>query len=85
MEQLKRVIVGLAVCLTAGTLSALPEVNPQKAWRPVANGTPQKVIAAKPRILDGKTIVCGNKKLLLSNTGKIVLANAANKIATIYP
>ena len=46
------------------------------------------VFAASQKVelsADGKTVVCGNKKLLLSQDGTITVANASGKIATISP
>ena len=85
MNKIKNSAVVAALLLAVAAAYALPEVNFQKAWRPVNKGTQQKVVAAVPKIIDDKMVVCGNKKLLLSHDGKIVLSNSSSKIAAIYP
>ena len=81
----RKLFIAAAASGIALSAFALPQVNPQKAWRPVKKSAPQKAVAATPKILNDKVIVCGNKKLQLSHDGKLVLSNAAKKIATIIP
>ena len=71
--------------VSAVSAAALKEANPQKAWRPARKSAPQKSVAATPKIVNEKMVVCGNKKMLLTHDGKIVLSNAAAKIADIQP
>ncbi|MBO5643922.1 MAG: hypothetical protein J6S90_01620, partial [Lentisphaeria bacterium] len=81
----RKLFIAAAASGIALSAFALPQVNPQKAWRPVKKSAPQKAVAATPKILNDKVVVCGNKKLQLSHDGKLVLSNAAKKIATIIP
>ena len=71
--------------VSAVSAAALKEANPQKAWRPARKSAPQKSVAATPKIVNEKMVVCGNKKMLLTHDGKIVRSNAAAKIADIQP
>ena len=41
--------------------------------------------AAAPKIVSEKMVVCGNKKLVLGQDGKIIVANASAEIAQIVP
>lgn len=85
MNKIKHSAVAAALLLAVSAVHALPEANSQKAWRPTNKGTKQKAVSAVPKILNEKMVVCGNKKLLLSHDGKIVLSNSSSRIATIFP
>ena len=86
MKQLNKIVFSFAAfALAAVSAPALPEASPQKAWRSTKANASQKVIAATPKILSEKMVICGNKKLLIGNGGKIVLSNVSSIIATITP
>ena len=82
---MKKLLFSVAALCLAANAAVLPEASRQKAWRPTNKGTQQKAVAAVPKILNEKMVVCGNKKLLLSHDGKIVLSNSSSMIATIFP
>ena len=79
----------IMICATAFFVSAavfaLPQANPQKAWRPVKATAPQKAEKAFPKIANDKVVVCGNKKLMLGQDGTLILSNASGMIAKINP
>ena len=78
-------LICAAVLAFAITSHAQSEANMQKAWRPTKTAAPQKVIAVTPKILNEKMVICGNKKLLIGNDGKIILSNVSSKLATFTP
>ena len=80
---MKKTLVLWTAFFAVAVCSALPEVNPQKAWRPVKSGTAQKSVSAMPEFLNKNAIVCGNKQVTLSADGKVSISNTAGEIASI--
>ena len=62
---------------------ALPEVNPQKAWRPAKAASVQKSVSVKPAWQGNAAIQCGNKKVTLSANGNVQISNSAGELMTI--
>ena len=80
---MKKTLFTLLFLTAAACFAALPQVDPQKAWRPVKAASAQKSVSAMPKFLNKNTIVCGNKQLLLSADGKISIANTSGEIVSI--
>ena len=80
---MKKSILILAVTTFAAICFALPQVNPQKAWRPVKAAASQKSVSAMPKLLNRTAIQCGNKKVSLAQDGSIKISNSAGEIMTI--
>ena len=78
----KIMICATAFCVSAAVL-AVPQANPQKAWRPVKAAVQQKAEKAVPKILNEKMVVCGNKKIMLGQDGTLIISNASGMISKI--
>ena len=80
---MKKTVVLLISFALAAVCSALPEVNPQKAWRPQKAAVSKKAVSVRPVIQNENAIICGNKKLTLSKDGRLVISNISGEIATV--
>ncbi len=79
----KTILLSVATAFTA-VCFALPQVNPQKAWRQTKASGAEKSVSAMPKLVNKTTIQCGNKKVTLMPDGVIRISNSAGEIATIH-